>query len=468
MEITENAIPLSLERLQQILGTTIMYDDNLKAMLFLIALLTYTDTEQTNVFMTGETCAGKTYDVKEILWYFPKEDIIDYHGASPTSFFHSPDAVWVDGEYLLPLDMALKPSKDSDEAKKASWRELLSKSVLLRDLSRKIIVFYDMPHAKLLENLRGVLSHDKEVCYYSITDRQERCGFRTKRVAIKGFFTCIFCTASTFLDEQESSRNFLLTPETSEAKIKACLDLDSRRNTDVDFSFWHETDQDRNFLKGHVKILKMLGINKVMLDENLEKQLREWFEKQLTHGYKPKDNRDMPRLRALAKGFALLNWQTHKIASDPEPDEPLHLEPEDLNSEAEPMDFEKEPTEKPEKILWCTQTDVDVAIRLYSSIIKSNELGLSPEAYEVWTKVVQPILNDNGISIRDVHKMYFNVYKRQSNDRRLRDMLKLYPQKGLCIEQKDGRELRYFPISQEPKAEPKPITQTVQQKQLSN
>jgi len=410
----------TIEDLQKTLGTTIKFDDTIKTILFLTCLLTYTDSEQTNVFMTGETCAGKTYDVKEVLWYYPKEDILVYHGASPTSFFHAPDVVWVDGETLEPIDMSLKPSRKASMLEKKAWREKLSKGILLRDLSRKIVVFFDMPHMKLLENLRAVLSHDSKICYYSITDRSERSGLRTKRVGVKGFFVCLFCSASTFLDEQEASRNYLLTPETTEEKIKACLDLQAQENANPDFHFWKETEMTRVLLRERVAQIKSRKINEVFIDYPLETVLREWFEKQLLHGYKPKDHRDMPRLRALAKASALLNFDTRKLEDH-----------------------------KDKKILWVNEKDVQNAIRLYSDIVKSNELGLSPEAYDVWVKIVKPIISDRGLTVSDVHKRYWSVFKRRGNDRRLRDMLKSYAQSGLCVETKEGKMLKYYDIPQE-------------------
>jgi hypothetical protein len=420
---------LTLEQVQEILSTTIKYDDAMKTILFLSLLLTYTDDEQVNCYLTGESSSGKTYDVIEALWYFPKEDIMDYHGASPTSFFHSPDVVWTD-EHLNPIDFSLKPSKFDSAEKKQAWRDLLSKAILLRDLRRKIVVFLDMPHNKLIENLRGVLSHDKEICYYSITDRAERSGFRTKRVGVKGYFTCVFCTANAFMDLQEATRNFILSPETSQEKIKACLDLDDRRDSDINFNHWKNSDPSRLFLKNRVQIIRERKVSKIMMDEGLELKLREWYDKQLLYGYKPKDNRDMPRLKALAKAWALLNFENRKIY-------PTIV-----------GDFR-------ELVYYIDEKDVDVAIKLYSTIIKSNELGLSPEAFEVWENVVKPILSENvGITVKDVHKSYWSKNHRQIADRRLRDMMKQFAQAGLCTEQKEGKELHYYAIPQDPKPEP--------------
>ncbi len=113
--------------------------------------------------------------------------------CSPTSFFH--DAAGYDKE----------------------------KNIYIIDLSRKILIFLDQPHNQLLERLRPILSHDKKEIRLKITDKSQKSGLRTKNLIIKGYPSVIFCSAGLNIDEQEGTRFILLSPETSQEKIRDAI-----------------------------------------------------------------------------------------------------------------------------------------------------------------------------------------------------------------------------------------------------
>ena len=80
--------PLSLERLSEILGTTVRKDDVNKLMVFLCTLAAYTEDSQFNVSFRAPSSTGKSYIPLEIAQYFPPEDVVMVAYSSPTAFFH--------------------------------------------------------------------------------------------------------------------------------------------------------------------------------------------------------------------------------------------------------------------------------------------------------------------------------------------------------------------------------------------
>ena len=79
---------VSLNEIKNILSKTIVHDDVSKIILFLGALLTYTEEDQVNIAFKAESSTGKTYIVKEVLEYFPQEDVTFIAYSSPNAFYH--------------------------------------------------------------------------------------------------------------------------------------------------------------------------------------------------------------------------------------------------------------------------------------------------------------------------------------------------------------------------------------------
>ena len=104
-------------------------------------LAAYTDNAQFNISFNAPSSSGKSFIPLEISNLFPQEDVMKLAGASPTSFLHE------SGVY----------NKETNER--------------FIDLSRKIIIFLDMPHATLLTKLRSLLSHDEKETRHKITDK---------------------------------------------------------------------------------------------------------------------------------------------------------------------------------------------------------------------------------------------------------------------------------------------------------
>ncbi len=142
--------PTTFQEISDVLSSTIRQDQASKVILFCAGVLTFTDQDQINILMSGESAAGKSYTALEVISYFPSEIIHTIATASPTAFFHD-HGVW-------------------DKERR----------VLVVDLKQKIIVFLDQPHYSLVERLRPLNSHDKRELLYKITDKSKRGSLRTK------------------------------------------------------------------------------------------------------------------------------------------------------------------------------------------------------------------------------------------------------------------------------------------------
>src|SRR3989338_5168242 len=183
--------PLTLKDLAEALELTIKNDYENKIITFLCQLSAFTEDAQFNVSFNSPSSTGKSYIALEVSKLFPNEDVIKLGNCSKTAFFHE------QGSY----------NKETNE--------------ITIDLSRKILIFTDMPHVGLLEGLRSFLSHDEKIMRSKITDKNQKGGNRTKTVALKGYPSVIFCTAVLRMDQQEQTRFILLSPEVNQEKIKA-------------------------------------------------------------------------------------------------------------------------------------------------------------------------------------------------------------------------------------------------------
>ncbi len=196
--------PLSSQELLETLGLTIKKDEENKLITFLCELSAYTESSQLNISFNAPSSTGKSYIPTEIARLFPEEDIVEVGYCSPTAFFHDV------GEY---------------DKKREGY---------LVDLSRKILIFLDQPHTLLLQHLRPLLSHDKKEIRLKITDKSQKAGLKTKNIFLKGFPAVIFCTAGLKIDEQETTRFLLLSPETNREKIRQAIYEKIRKETDGD------------------------------------------------------------------------------------------------------------------------------------------------------------------------------------------------------------------------------------------
>jgi hypothetical protein len=414
---------LALDDLDAVLSKNVYEDENVKLPLFLTCLLTHTDEEQRNVILTGESSAGKTYNMKECLWYFRQpnsETIVEISDATARALIYSPNAIIVDDRTLQPIDLSKAPKKGDPKEAWDEWNDLKRHSASFLDLSQKIVVFYDLKNYDLLQSLRSLLSHDNIISTHLVTDKSASGSHRTKKVLIKGYFTALFGSAYGEMDEQETSRNYLLSPTDNPEKIHQAINLQARKMIEPNFKTWYETEPSRLGLKNRVQLIKEANIQKVLFKAVDMENLKDWFFAN-TENLSPKAQRDFPRLYALAEAWAMLNFQHRERTPD-------------------------------NTCIYANSTDIEVAKKIFEPILKCNSLGLTPEEYEVW-KIVDAEFNesqfsaDKGLRIAEIHNLYYYNKKRRCSDKRLRGMLKNFCNAGLLKEEKEGVIIVYHPIN---------------------
>lgn len=266
---------LSSNHVADVLGLTIKEDRNNKLVTFLCQLSAFTENSQFNVSFNAPSSTGKSYIPIEIAQLFPASDVVQMGYCSPTAFFH--DA----GKYN----------------KETNTFEI--------DLARKILIFLDQPHMQLLERLRPLLSHDEKEMRMKITDKSDRGGLRTKNVILRGYPSVIFCSAGLRIDEQESTRFLLLSPETSQEKLQEAIRARVQKESDMaTYASWLDANPERKLLKERIAAIKDAGVANIIIPEPEKVQAAFLENKKIL---KPRHQRDIGRLIAITKIFALLN-----------------------------------------------------------------------------------------------------------------------------------------------------------------
>jgi len=391
--------PITFSEVAEVLDTTLRHDLATKLILFSAGVLNFTDQDQINILMSGESSGGKSYNALEVAAYFPSEALLTIATASPTAFFHD-------------------IGKWDDQAK-----------VLRVDLRQRIVIFLDQPDYRLTERLRPMLSHDQRELLYKITDKSKGGALRTKNVIVEGYPTVIFCAAKLSLDEQERTRVFILSPETNPEKLEESLRISIARTADRHhFKQWIDAHPRRRWLKSRIDAIQTSGIKEVIIED------QEGVYTKFLSSHKrlaPRHQRDLPRILSLIKAYALLNWR-HREKTNPD-------------------------------TIMATQEDIDAGFWLYSLIAKPNELGLSPQVYEIYESIIKPLLADNeGVDRKTILAQYHETYGRALADERLRrDILPALESSGLIGQEPDPHDKRKMrvvspdlpPISNEPDTE---------------
>lgn len=375
---------LTLDELDEILDSTVKKDRPSKLIVFLGMLLAQTEEDQLNCALLAESAAGKSYIPLELSEYFPENEKRIYAGASPTAFFHEV------GEW-------------DEECK-----------IIRVNLEKKILLFLDQPHWQLMEKLRPLLSHDCKRLIYKITDKKEKKGLLTKTVEIIGFPTVIFCTAKGTLEEQEKTRIWLLSPETSEEKILEALNLLGVKESDRNgFKKFIEEHPQRRWLKTRIEMIRRTGISEVIIPNN-ESVLQRFITNR--SGLKPRDTRDFSRLLRLIKAHALLNAFTRVRIN--------------------------------ESTILATEADIEGAWNLYEEVSEANELGLPPNHLKIFKEVVEPIcLPAQGCLRKEILLKFRLVFHRYLSPRTLaEEILPSLEAAGLIYQEADVNDRRLMRI----------------------
>jgi hypothetical protein len=179
---------------------TVKQEDSLVRQIFYSALSGYTK-DPINLGIIAPTSEGKTYPVIETLKFFPKDDVW-LIGSMSTKLLVRQKGILVDenNEPIKPAIMELKKqindSDDEDEKGRLKNRlqELYENARTLIDLRDKILVFLEPPQHDLWNLLKPILSHDSKEIEFPFVDKTER-GLIPRRVIVRGWPSCIFCSA---------------------------------------------------------------------------------------------------------------------------------------------------------------------------------------------------------------------------------------------------------------------------------
>jgi len=378
---------IGIDELKENLGLTIKQDMVNKLITFFGFLSAYTGNNQLNISYRAPSSTGKSYIPLELSALFPKEDVIKYAYSSPTSFYHET------GEW------------DNEN------------KVMRINLERKILIFVDQPHDELLRRLRPLLSHDDKELIYKITDKREKYGIRTKTVIIRGFPSVTFCTGSLKVDEQEATRMILLSPETSQEKIRESLFLKAEKEGNpLNYENWLQQDDRRKLLKARILAIKEENIQEIIV-ENPEKIAEEFMRR--NPKLKPRHTRDLGKLFSLIKVLALVNvWYRQR----------------DLDNN-----------------LIANEKDIENAFKLWNEISESQELGIPPYMLRLFNEVIKPAYLDAnsqsdekvGVARKQIAAKHYEVYGTPIQDWLLRQqILPALESAGLIIQEPSPSDKR--------------------------
>ncbi len=381
-----NFQPISIKEIVDILGLTIKKDESNKLITFLCQISTYTEDSQFNISFIAPSSVGKSYIPTEIAKLFPEEDVKEIGYCSPTAFFHER------GEY----------NKEDNK--------------YIIDLSHKILIFLDQPHTQLLERLRPLLSHDKKKIEVRITDKTQKFGTKTKKASLIGYPSVIFCTAGLRIDEQESTRFLLLSPEAGQEKIREAIHERIKKETDNNYyNDWLNNNPDRKSLKERILAIKQAKIKEIKISS--PEIIKEIFFKE-NKFLKPRYSRDIGRIISLIKSLALLNlWFREK----------------DGNT------------------IIANKDDIMSAFDIWKEVNESQELNLSPYILNLYKEVILALYKDKntdgiieeGLTRQEIIQKHNEVYGRFIPDWQLRQqVLPMLENSGLIKQEADPSDKR--------------------------
>ncbi len=293
------------------------------------------------------------------------------------------------------------------------------------DLSRKILIFLDQPHTQLLERLRPVLSHDQKEIRLKITDKSQKHGLKTKNVVVRGYPAVIFCTAGLRIDVQEATRFFLLSPEVNQEKIRQAILEKIKKETDnASYKHWLEDLPERKALKERILGIKEAGVQEIRIADSSSIVDRFMASNKIL---KPRHQRDIGRLLALVKSFALLNlWWREQDGST----------------------------------ITANQEDIEAAFEVWDKISVSQEMNLPPYIFKLYQEVIlvaweerkkefPDSMKDHGLSRQDILQKHYAVYGRMLDNNQLRQqILPMLETAGLITQEQhatDKRKILVYP-----------------------
>jgi len=449
--ISEDATKaMSLDDVEKVLSTTLKHDHENKLMVFLSMLMNYAGDDQQNILFNAPSSTGKSYIALEIAKLFPAEDVDKKGYTSPTAFFHVMGKLCsLNGEPLEDRNTYVEskleewerqhprpsaPDYNDKSAEAVKERHALSEWKTIRkseyhklreewdniekiyvvSLEKRILIFKDQPHDRVLQVLRSMLSHDEKVLEVDITDKTKEGGHRTKKIRVIGFPTVIFCSASFSLNEQERTRFWILSPDMSQEKLKDSLKLQAQRLSNKEkFETELDINKTRTLLMQRIRAIKASNVNQVIIPEDLADTLLTWF----TGGRElsSRDQRDFPRLIDLVKAHALFQM------------------------------FQREKAQDGCSII-ANKEDVVAAQKLLNRVLEANRLGLPPYVHKFYFESLEPSIVEDGITREKFSKLYFAQFKERLGEKARKQLIDLLSDAGLIEENPDPEDKRKMKI----------------------
>ncbi len=379
---------MSLLDLQKVLDLTIKYDNINKIIVFLAMLSAYTEEDQLNVFLNARSSSGKTYIAKEIAQLFPRIDVREYARVTPTAFYYDDQAMTQDDAGEMSLD-----------------------------LSRKILLFLDQIDTKLQAMIRPLLSHDGKRLPFKLTNRSNSGKNAAVNGYIIGYPTTIFCSANMQMDEQEQTRAILLSPEITQEKINAGIDLyQQRANDNGKFQNMLAANSERKLLIQRIQYIRELHIRYIVIPDALE--VGKTFKSTIRGNLLPRHQRDSQHFNSLVKVCALLNAPTR---------------------------------ERDGEDIVATKADADAALTLWKSLGRSQQYGIPPQMLDFYDQIIVPAyLNQKdgtktfaGITMDDLFSYHCGKTGEMLNRDQIRKQyLPILVQAGLISYAKDSSDKR--------------------------
>ena len=440
--------PMSDQFVIKVLGRTIKHDEENKQITFYGMVQNYTYEDQQNLMFSAPSATGKSYIALQVAEIFPKSDVDRKGYVSKKAFFHTNMQLQTaDGkplksrpEYIIDHledweDSNPKPEAPGfgDKSKEAvnarhtltEWRlkrkeeyrkvrdewDSIEKFYVL-DLSKRIIIFKDVPDDQVLQPLRSLLSHDEKELIVEITDKTASGGNLTKKVKLIGYPTVVFCQAAFSPDEQERTRFFIVSPDMDQGKLSDSLNLQAENLQDRDtFKGKIDSDPDRAALKARIELIKAANIQQIIIKPEDMEVLKTEFERGKDNSKRdlaPRDQRDFPHLIAMAKGHALFNLPQREYT--------------------------------PNGNLTAKLEDLEAAEGMLKKVMEANRYELPPYVYGWWIDSLKQLLEateDTGLTKTGFSQSYYQRFKSRLSDKSRKRLITVLEDAGFMEEKTD-------------------------------
>jgi len=353
------------------LSRTVRRDIITKNMVFLTALSAYTP-EPINLFLRGESSIGKSYNVVQVLKYFPKDDVWLLGGLSPTALIHQHGTlIDKNGDLILPSS---KPYKDATPEEKEAWIQKMRDSRYLVELNGKILVFLEAPHFETFNMLRPILSHDAHQISYRFTDKSGKGQLQTQHVIIQGWPATIFCSTQEKYVQDLATRGFTITPEMTQKKYAAANILTGKKSA---YPWMFQQDFDYMLLEGYIHFLKN-QLSEIKAVDPYAIKFAQAFPSR-----SPRSMRDFKHLTNLIKVSALFHFAQRPLVI-------RKIKPE---TEAEdPAANQKKEIE--ERYIMVTRRDYDFVIALWNNIQETTETSAPGHIIKFYHEAVEEVAKE--------------------------------------------------------------------------